>query len=1060
MRIQISKMTRQFLILTLLFLVVTTIQAADILLNGSSLIPSDEIKEGDVLTVSLDIAPHQYHYVVLRLGNDPYIELQARGDYWEQDGGNRDDSTKDFDFTVPNLNRLKLMDVYEGTGTYNDNATGYSTSYLADVDGAFVPGDVQITAAIYGGWNTGSDFMYEGGHEETVIEKTAGVVTSWISADSIRKLVAVVAVDGDWLAISNPLSMAAGLKLQKDEAGTPQIVDSSGAAVSPVETGQIILTPVNITDSGLRSRLEEQMGKSAGDPITITDMAELRGGIWLEGTNPKTSNINGLQHCINIRHLNLRHNQINDLSPLSSLVNSLTELRLYDNQIDDLSGLSDFTNLKKLRIGNNPIDSSDLGDLPTSLTHLNLQDNQIDDLSSLSVLTNLTNLNLWSNDLIDSSDLSDLSTLTNLTWLELAGNQIDDLSNLSSLTNLTWLGLSYNPIDSSDLSDLSTLTKLEGLHVGGNTLTPSDLSAFTNLTELGITSSSLTSSDLSGLSTFTNLRDLNISNNQIDDLSSLSSLTSLHHLHINNNQIDDLSDLSSLTSLYSLHLAHNEINGLSGLSNMTNLDGLNLYDNQVGDISVLVNLTNLNWVNIHQNPLTASAPLVIRELNQRGVSVDHDSSSLPAPDNDIGFNGVSLDETTTIKTGDKLTVSFSTAPTSGQFVGLSFGVNTFYPLPNTPEGDNGEKFFSFTVPAQSNLIGVVNVKAALYDSSSGGTEIANSVIIRQALMAQAVSVNLMKGVNMITVPLKPEAPYTARSLSQHLAGNDYNTEDFYDSVGSNGQRLYTTLVIRYDVEDQLFEAYVWDNDKYDPGFEIVGGQGYIVNVSSGRTVSFHGQAWKGLLNAPQASSATVNTSTWAFVVMGELTAEMVDESESYTLRATNLSSGKQLAEMEQQGHSFRLPMVDLSRQDVVATGDLVKVELIGSNGQHLADSQFTVGQQEIATAYRLVELNYNPVPEFTRLLQNYPNPFNPETWIPFELNQESKVTVSIYDVAGKPIRTISVGLQSAGIYTSKERAVYWDGKTENGETVASGIYFYNLQIGDDYTETRRMVILK
>ena len=54
-------MTRQFLILTLLFLVVTTIQAADILLNGSSLIPSDEIKEGDVLTVSLDIAPHQYH---------------------------------------------------------------------------------------------------------------------------------------------------------------------------------------------------------------------------------------------------------------------------------------------------------------------------------------------------------------------------------------------------------------------------------------------------------------------------------------------------------------------------------------------------------------------------------------------------------------------------------------------------------------------------------------------------------------------------------------------------------------------------------------------------------------------------------------------------------------------------------------------------------------------------------------------------------------------------------------------------------------------------------------
>ena len=234
MRIQISKMTRQFLILTLLFLVVTTIQAADILLNGSSLIPSDEIKEGDVLTVSLDIAPHQYHYVVLRLGNDPYIELQARGDYWEQDGGNRDDSTKDFDFTVPNLNRLKLMDVYEGTGTYNDNATGYSTSYLADVDSALIIGDVQITAATYDGHNTSSGFMYDGGlHAGSEINRTAQVVTSWVSTDSARKLIAVVPVDGGWLAISNPLPMAAGLKVQKDDAGVHQIVLGADSVASP-----------------------------------------------------------------------------------------------------------------------------------------------------------------------------------------------------------------------------------------------------------------------------------------------------------------------------------------------------------------------------------------------------------------------------------------------------------------------------------------------------------------------------------------------------------------------------------------------------------------------------------------------------------------------------------------------------------------------------------------------------------------------------------------------------------------------------------------------------------
>ena len=135
------------------------------------------------------------------------------------------------------------------------------------------------------------------------------------------------------------------------------------------------------------------------------------------------------------------------------------------------------------------------------------------------------------------------------------------------------------------------------------------------------------------------------------------------------------------------------------------------------------------------------------------------------------------------------------------------------------------------------------------------------------------------------------------------------------------------------------------------------------------------------------------------------------------------------------------------------------MELIGSDGKRIADCQFAIGQQEIASAYRLVEMQYNPIPDLTRVLQNYPNPFNPETWIPFELSQDAEVTVSIYDVSGKVVRTLPVGLQPAGIYTSREKAVYWDGKTATGETVASGVYFYHIAIGD-YSETRRMVILK
>ena len=67
------------------------------------------------------------------------------------------------------------------------------------------------------------------------------------------------------------------------------------------------------------------------------------------------------------------------------------------------------------------------------------------------------------------------------------------------------------------------------------------------------------------------------------------------------------------------------------------------------------------------------------------------------------------------------------------------------------------------------------------------------------------------------------------------------------------------------------------------------------------------------------------------------------------------------------------------------------------------------------------------LPEQMQLLPNYPNPFNPETWIPFELSQDSEVLVTIYNVAGTPVRSISIGYLQAGRYASQSRAVYWDG---------------------------------
>ena len=68
------------------------------------------------------------------------------------------------------------------------------------------------------------------------------------------------------------------------------------------------------------------------------------------------------------------------------------------------------------------------------------------------------------------------------------------------------------------------------------------------------------------------------------------------------------------------------------------------------------------------------------------------------------------------------------------------------------------------------------------------------------------------------------------------------------------------------------------------------------------------------------------------------------------------------------------------------------------------------------------------LPTSTQLLANYPNPFNPETWIPFQLAQDSTVTAKIYDVTGKQIRMIQLGYIAAGNYVESSKAIYWDGR--------------------------------
>jgi hypothetical protein len=97
-----------------------------------------------------------------------------------------------------------------------------------------------------------------------------------------------------------------------------------------------------------------------------------------------------------------------------------------------------------------------------------------------------------------------------------------------------------------------------------------------------------------------------------------------------------------------------------------------------------------------------------------------------------------------------------------------------------------------------------------------------------------------------------------------------------------------------------------------------------------------------------------------------------------------------------------------------------------------------------------------PVPEVAwfGLLENYPNPFNPVTRLEFSLEESAPVSMRIYDISGKLVRTLLEGTMSFG-----RHSVFWNGEDEHGASVASGIYVCRLE-AQGKTATRKMVVLR
>ena len=864
---------------------------------------------------------------------------------------------------------------------------------------------------------------------------------------------------------------------------------------------------VDIPDSNLRTAIEKALGKASGVTITTEDMKHLP---QLIAPNASITDLTGLEGATNLTLLELGNNFISDLSPLKGLTN-LVRLELHNNSISDISPLKGLTNLKYLLLDNNSI--SDISPLKglTNLVRLELHNNSISDISPLKGLTNLKYLLLDNNSI---SDISPLKGLTNLRRLELHNNSISDISPLVANTGLgpgDVIIVNGNPLNNAsinthiptlisrgvrvdfdklvDIPDSNLRTAIEKAlgKASGVTITTEDMA---NLTVLRALFANI--SDLTGLEHATNLTLLNLPDNSISDISPLAGLNNLAELYLSDNSISDISPLAGLNNLIWLELHNNSISDLSPLKGLNNLISLELSDNSISDISPLAGLTNLRILGLSGNSISDISP-VAGLINLIELSLENNSISDISPL--VANAGLGSGDTVSVSENPLNHASINTHIPALQ----SRGVEVYFDAlePATPE-------YLLSIPAGISLIHVplkvtevdgvaqtIESVADLYDAL-GGTSAVNFLITYDSQAQEWRSYfgasdkgrpadrTLTDDMGIIAGMI---APASISLSGSPLGTNGSGTITINPGLNLVGLPLRDSRITRVSdlfaldgIGGNVPVIILTDGGEFkvvrqagDPGdVPIRGGQAFILTAQRAETVAISGDGWtntSGIAAAPPMALTGIKVGNTT-PVLG-LRGAVVDEKaglkvDGFRVTVKNLSTDRAVAAVTAPDEAgYRLTVVDIETGRAATIGDTLEISAQSPNPFiGVQPLRYTVTAEDVKRSrIQLPELVVYEIPAETQLLTNYPNPFNPETWIPYRLAEDAFVTLTIYDQTGQVVRTIDVGHQTAAVYESRSKAIYWDGRNQVGEQVASGVYFYHLSAGD-YSATRKMLILK
>ena len=857
-----------------------------------------------------------------------------------------------------------------------------------------------------------------------------------------------------------------------DQFTTPTVI------TPPVISGSV----VHIPDPNLRAVIAEELGKSPNALITAEEMARLG---RLDVPNRGIQDLTGLQFATNLRLLNLNWNQVSDLSPIAGLI-ELRDLWIHDNLLSDISPVRGLTNL----------------------TRLEFDESTVSDISPVRGLTNLTYLE-FDHTLV--SDISSVRGLTNLTHLEFHDTLVSDLSPVAGLINLKLIRAWDTPI--SDISPVAGLINLEVLDFEGDNI--SDLSPVAGLINLKRIDASWGSSisDLSPLAGLTKLEEIAMNAGKVSDLTPLADLTGLKELHFQVNQISDISPLARLTGLIRLNLADNSISDISPLAGMTNLKWVIIKRNKISDISPLDGLREdiptFVW---HDNPgfpkvgPVIDGPWLWVVLPNTNPSSNGDllseASGGTVTEVEIATHGATVGKSI----GDDVW-TFRTLPATGW---------------NNVEKMLGDRVDGAIIYGTVSLHSPRQQVKTLYVGSHNEFKVwLNGALIYESLRYHAsdgytdsLPVTLQQGRNVLLVTVRaqynaffgfepgteytvanPGVSYTVSKTPIHREDTftlDIGAENVFDLAGWQFDIAFGPAVLEaIDVSEGDFLK-TGGNTLFQSG-SIDNAAGTITGLSAIR-LSTQGVSGTGTLLQVRfkAKSDGETRLTLQNFEFGAITGDLIPAG-PHEVRITvegRLATGDVNRDgrvsildliLVAQQLGKRVPAgspVDLNGDGVVSILDLIlaaqriagspAAPSVGTESADAATIEAWIAQARLeddgSFAFKegienLENLLASLIPEETALLHNYPNPFNPETWIPYQLAESAEVTLTIYDMNGHLVRRLALGHQAAGMYQSRSRAVYWDGRNQLGESVASGLYFYTLT-ADTFTATRRMLILK